>query len=101
MSNSTPTSEHDPIVQRWLTALLQFDPTLPRPIADAMVRNVDRGPLGNSLRQLDGHLMELESIRVEDLAGSEARTILAVLIQMNHRVAELQAKIHQLWNTPS
>jgi len=100
MSDPIKVSKQDPYVQRWMTALLQFDATLPRPIAEAMARNAMRGTVGNVLKQLDEGLAKLETIRVEDLAGSEARTILAVLIQMNQRVAQLQENIRALWNPP-
>jgi len=65
-----------------------------------MVRNVARGPLGSPLRGLEEHLSVLESLRVEELAGSEARTILAVLIQTHERLIALQTRIRQLWSAP-
>ncbi|MBI5304130.1 MAG: hypothetical protein HY868_18490 [Chloroflexi bacterium] len=100
MNDPSKTSKQESYVQRWMTALLQFDATLPRPIAEAMARNAMRGTVGNVLKQLDEGLGKLEIIRVEELAGSEARTILAVLIQMNQRVAQLQEAIRELWNPP-
>jgi hypothetical protein len=93
-------SPPDPIIERWLTALARFEATLPRPIAEAMVRNVARGPLGSPLRGLEEHLSVLESLRVEELAGSEARTILAALIQTHERLIALQTRIRQLWSAP-
>lgn len=100
MSHSPSNSEQDVITQLWLSALLELDATLPRPVADAMVRNVARGPLGETLRHLEQALMHLESLNLDDLAGSEARTVLAVLIVMDQRVVLLQSKIRQLWNSP-
>jgi len=44
--------------------------------------------------------MHLELLNLDDLAGSEARTVLAVLMAMEHRVNSLQFKIRQLWNPP-
>ena len=87
-------------MQLWLSALLQLDATLPRPVAEAMVRNVARGPLGNTLSHLEEALTQLESLNLDDLAGSETRTVLAVLIAMDQRVNALQSKIRQLWNSP-
>lgn len=74
---------------------------MPRPVADAMVRNVARGSLGETLRHLERALMYLESLNLDDLAGSEARTVLAVLNVMVQRVVALQSKIRQLWNPPA
>ena len=101
MSHSPSISEQDAITQLWLSALLESDATLPRPIASAMVRNVARGPLGETLRHLEQALVHLESLNLDDLAGSEARTVLAVLIAMDRRVNALQFKIRQLWNPPT
>jgi hypothetical protein len=96
-SNSQP----DSIAEQWRTALLQFDSTLPRPVAQAMIQNVTRGPLGESLCQLEEGLSQLEGVRPEQITGSEARTVLAILAQMDRRVVELQSRIQQLWNAPS
>lgn len=100
MSHSPSVSEPDAITQLWLAALLESEATLPRPIADAMVQNVARGPLGETLRHLEQALMHLESLNLDDLSGSEARTVLAVLMAMDRRVNALQFKIRQLWNPP-
>lgn len=94
-------SNEDSAVEQWRTALLQFDPTLPRPVAQAMIQNVVRGPLGKSLCQLEEGLGRLEGVHPEQVTGSEARTVLAILIQMDRRVMELQTRIRQLWNPPS
>ena len=94
-------SQQDGIAEHWRTALLQFDSTLPRPVAQAMIQNVARGPLGEPLRQLEESLCQLEGIHPEQVTGSEARTVLAILIQMDRRVIELQGKLQQLWNSPS
>jgi len=101
LSHSPSVSEQDAITQLWLSALLELDATLPRPVADAMVRNVARGPLGETLHHLEQSLMHLESLNLDDLAGSETRTVLAVLIAMERRVNALQLKIRQLWNPPA
>lgn len=93
--------DRDSIAEQWRNALLQFDVTLPRPVAQAMIQNVARGPLGESLQQLEENLSRLEGVRLEQVTGSEARTVLAILIQMDWRVRELQAKIQQLWHPPS
>ena len=95
--NSEPAS----MAEQWRTALLQFDSTLPRPIAQAMIQNVTRGPLGESLQHLEVGLSALEGVRLDQVTGSEARTVLAILIQMDQRVLELQSRIRQLWNAPA
>ncbi len=100
MNHLSSVSEQDAIVQLWLAALLELDATLPRPVADAMVCNVARGALGENLRLLEQALMHLELLNMDDLAGSEARTVLAVLMAMERRVNFLQFKIRQLWNPP-
>lgn len=94
-------SQQESMVERWRSALLQFDSTLPRPVAQAMIQNVIRGPLGESLQQLEESLSELEGVHPEQVTGSEARTVLAILIQMDRRVIEMQGKIRQLWAPPS
>ncbi len=66
-----------------------------------MIQNVARGPLGDSLRQLEGGLIKLEGIHPEEITGSEARTVLAILLQMDHRVTQLHSQIRQLWNAPA
>ncbi len=96
-SNSQP----DSIAEQWRTALLQFDSTLPRPVAQAMIQNVTRGLLGESLRHLEEGLSQLEEVHLDQVTGSEARTVLAILVQMDRRVMELQSRIRQLWNAPS
>ena len=94
-------SQPDSIAEQWRTALLQFDSTLPRPVAQAMIQNVTRGPLGESLCQFEASLSELERVQLDQVTGSEARTVLAILIQMDRRILELQSRIRQLWNTPA
>ncbi len=96
-SNSQP----DWVAERWGAALLQFDSTLPRPVALAMIQNAQRGPLGELLCQLEESLSELEGVQLEQITGSEARTVLAILNQLDRRVIELQTKIRHLWDPPS
>jgi hypothetical protein len=62
-----------------------------------MVQNVARGPLGGILRQVEEGMLGLETVAVEDLTGSEAKTILAILTQLSRQVAELREKIQQQW----
>ncbi len=99
MDSQSPVS--DSTVEQWRVALLEFDPTLPRPVAEAMVQNVGRGPLGSSLQQLEAGLAELERVRLDEITGSEARTVLAILLQLDRRVLELQSRIRQLWDGPT
>ena len=97
MSSSLPISEEPAVLRRWRTALLQCEPNLPSPVVDAMVQNVARGPLGEILRQVEEGMLGLETVAVEDLTGSEAKTILAILTQLSRQVAELREKIQQQW----
>ncbi len=96
----TTSSNQDAIAQRWLAALLRSEATLPRPVVSAIVENVAKGPLGDPLRQLEQALIHLESLRAENLTGSEARAILAILVHLNEQVAQLLARIRQLWDKP-
>jgi hypothetical protein len=96
----TTASNQDAIAQRWLAALLRSEATLPCPVASAIVENVVKGPLGDSLRQLEQALIHLESLRAENLTGSEARAILAILVHLNDQVAQLQTRIRRLWDGP-
>lgn len=92
-----PISEQPAVLRRWRSALLQCEPNLPSPIVDAMVQNVARGPLGGILRQVEEGMIGLEAVAAEDLTGSEAKTILAILAQLSHQAAELREKIQQQW----
>lgn len=98
MSASLPTSEQQTVLRRWRSALLQTEPNLPGPVVDAMVQNVAHGPFGGILRQVDEGMIGLETVAVEDLTGSEAKTILAILAQLSHQAAELREKIQQQWD---
>ena len=89
----------DLIVQRWQNALLQNEPNLPRPIVDAMIQNVAKGSLGESLCQLEEGLMQLQTLDAETLTGSEARTLLAILTHVREQAEQIEACIRQLWRT--
>ncbi len=96
----TIASQENTIAQRWLDALLQSEATLPRPVASAIIENVAKGPLGEPLHQLEQALIQLESVRPDDLTGSEARAILAILMHLSQQAGQLQVAIRQLWNQP-
>jgi hypothetical protein len=98
-TNSSP--ERAVVAQRWRNALLTYEPNLPRPVVDAMVENVAQGPIGEILRQVEEGMFNLETVPIENLTGSEAKTILAILGQMGSQVGELQTKIQQLWDLRS
>ena len=99
MGNSDSILDQDSIVQRWQTALLRIEPNLPRPVVDAMVRNVLQGPLGESLRRLEEGLVQLEDVNPEDLTGSEARTILAILVHVSQQAVHIESRIRELWSS--
>ncbi len=96
-SHSIP--ESNAIVQRWQNALLQNEPNLPRPIVDAMIQNVAKGSLGESLCQLEEGLMQLQTLDAETLTGSEARTLLAILTHVREQAEQIEASVRQLWRT--
>jgi len=89
------------VVQRWRTALSTHEPNLPRPVVEAMVQNVIQGSVGEILCQVETGMLNLEGVSIENLTGSEARTILAILGQMVGQVRELEIKINQLWESHS
>jgi hypothetical protein len=101
VGNSDSILDQDSILQRWQTALLRTEPNLPRPVVDAMVRNVLRGALGESLQRLEEGLVELEDVNPEDLAGSEARTILAILTHVSQQAVRIESRIRELWSSRS
>ena len=92
-------SKRATIVQRWQAALRQHEPTLPQPIIDAMIENALKGALGIFLGQLEEGMIELESVDVETLTGSEARTVLAILAHVHRQATQLQTRVQQLWLT--
>ena len=87
----------DPIHQRWLAALRSCQPGLPQPVAVAMVEGAAKGNLGIELRKVEEALMSFESIGLEDLTGSEARVLIAILRQMSGELAQLESKLNSLW----
>jgi hypothetical protein len=101
MSASLPPSEQLTVLRRWRNALLQTEPKLPSPVVDAMVHNVAQGPFGGILRQVDEGMLGLEMAVVDDLTGSEAKTIVAILTQLGRQTAELREKIQQEWDLHS
>ncbi len=101
MTDAQSESGQSLIAERWRAALLQREPNLPRPVVDAMVQNVMKGALGKSLRDLEDGLIQLEALDIENLTGSEARTILAILTHLCNHAARMQASIEQLWTPPS
>jgi hypothetical protein len=101
VGNSDSIIDQDSIAQRWQTALLRTEPNLPRPVVDAMVQNVLRGALGESLRRLEEGLVQLEDVNPEGLTGSEARTILAVLTHVSQQAVHIESRIRELWRSHS
>ncbi len=101
VNDSPSTSDSDAVIPRWLDALLQVDPNLPRPVASAMVQNVARGSVGEPLRHLDQAILALEAVPPAELTGSETRTVLAILTQLEGRIAHLKANLLELWHPPT
>ncbi len=87
----------DPILARWLAALRAYQPGLPQPVAVAMVEAAAKGNLGIELRQIEEALMSFENAGLDDLTGSEARVLIAILRQMSGELAQLEAQLHALW----
>lgn len=93
----TSQSQTDAILTRWLAALRAYQPGLPQPIAIAMVEAAAKGNLEIQLRQIEEALMSFERVGLEDLTGSEARVLIAILRQMSSELAQLEARLHALW----
>lgn len=87
----------DPILTRWLTALHAYQPGLPQPVAVAMVEAVAKGNLGIELRKIEEAMMNFENAGLDDLTGSEARVLIAILRQMSSELAQLEGKLNSLW----
>lgn len=99
MDASRPTAKPDEIMKHWQKALLQREPNLPRPVIDAMIQNVVKGPLGESLCQFEEGLMKLQTMDVDALTGSEARTVLAILAHARAQAEQIEQGLRQLWST--
>ncbi len=99
MNVSRPTPKPDEIMKRWQKALLHCEPSLPRPVIDAMIQNVVKGPLGESLCQLEEGLMQLQTKDVDTLTGSEARTLLAILAHVRVQAEQIEQGLRQLWSS--
>jgi len=81
----------------WFEALKSYDPTLPPPVATAMVARVAQSALGPPLQQISAALGSLEETSIEDLTGSEAQTLIAILRQTRSRLEVLETRINTLW----
>ena len=88
----------DPILGRWLEALRRDAPNLPTPIAIAMTQGVARGPLGQTLCEIERALMCIENMDFAGLTGSEVRMLAAILRQMNETLVRLGADIARLYS---
>ncbi len=99
MDDSHSIPNQDTIVRRWQRALLQTEPNLPRPVVDAMIQNVTRGTVGESLQLLEEGLVKLEEVNTADLTGSEARTILAILTHVREQATLIEMRIRELWGS--
>jgi len=81
----------------WFEALKSYDPNLPAPVVAAMVARVAQSALGPPLQQISAALGSLEKTRIEDLTGSEAQTLIAILRQTRHRLEVLEGRLDTLW----
>jgi hypothetical protein len=83
----------DRVHKRWLDALRAHQSGLPQPVAVAMVDAAAKGFLGEQLRKIEDALMSLENASLDDLTGSEARVLIAILQQMHGELTELERKL--------
>ncbi len=87
----------DRVNERWLDALRAHQSGLPQPVAVAMVGAAAKGFVGEQLRKIEDALMSLENASLDDLTGSEARVLIAILRQMYGELTELESKLNHLW----
>jgi hypothetical protein len=62
-----------------------------------MVDAAAKGNLGIKLRKIEEALLSFESMGLDDLTGSEARVLIAILRQMSGELTQLESKLNQLW----
>ncbi len=83
----------DEAATRWLTLLLQSDPTLPAPTAGAMVARVCQLPIGEDLSALDVTLQGLSVRNPIELTTSERRVTAMLLKDLVSQAHTLLAVI--------
>ena len=93
LTSATP----NPVSERWLAALRDYQPGLPQPVAVAMVDAAAKGNLGSQLRVIEEALMTFEKANLEELTGSEARVLIAILRQMQGELSQLENRLNHLW----
>ncbi len=97
-SNKTTIGHDDEAIRsRWLATLQAHQPNLPQPVAIAMVEAVGRGSLGQALQKIEHAFIELGKANLDDLTGSEARVLVAILRQMDDELAQLETRLNYLW----
>ena len=62
-----------------------------------MVDAAARGNLGSQLRVIEQALMNFEGANLEELTGSEARVLIAILRQMHNELSQLENRLNHLW----
>lgn len=90
-------SPQDRIRERWLAAMRSFQSGLPQPVAIAMVDAAAKGFVGEQLQKIEQGLMCLDHAGLDDLTGSEARVLVAILRQMHDELEQLEDKLQSLW----
>lgn len=89
-------TEHpaDSVTTRRVQGLREAYPTIPVPVAVAMVERASDGPIGVILGRLEDALSELNAIgEFYKLSGSQIRVLDVVLSQIVVRVSELRAEL--------
>ncbi len=88
----------DDIRARRLRALLDRYPSLPMPIATAMINRAAEGPVGLALTQLEQALGQLNDLPdLNTLSGSEIRMLDVTLNLISSRITELQNLLNHVW----
>jgi len=85
--------DFDETATRWLTLLLQDDPTLPAPTAGAMVARVCQLPIGVDLAALDVTLQHLRGRSSAEMTTSERRVTAMLLKDLVSQAHALLAAI--------
>ncbi len=87
----------DRVNERWLDALRAHQAGLPQPVAVAMVDAAAKGFVGGQLQKIEDALMSLENAGLDNLTGSQARVLIAILRQMHGELTQLESKLNYLW----
>ncbi len=91
-----PTTEHpsDPLIRRRVDTLREAYPTIPLPVAIAMVERASQEQWGLVLTRLEDALDELNQVEdFEKLSGSQLRLLDVILCRIGSHISNLRARL--------